>query len=175
MIRVVARPVYLLLTVLLVAGVMAPPALAQEEGAGTALTQAEIDAEASRLHQKFMSPFCPGKNLRDCTSSQAAVWRDQIRDWVAEGRNEQWIEDQLIAEFGEQILSAPKFRGFNALVWLFPGIVVLVGLAMIFAYLQRQHGMKLDEKVPGRDVSDDFRADPELEARLERELDSRAR
>jgi len=156
-----------LFLVLIVAGSVAAPAFAQE------LTQEQIDHEASRLHQKFMSPFCPGKNLRDCTSSQAAVWRDQIRDWVADGKDEAWIEARLIEEFGEQILSAPKFRGFNALVWLFPGIAILVGLAVIFGYLQKQHAMKLDTTVPGGNVSEDFKADPELEARLERELEQR--
>ena len=165
MIRIVAA----FLVVLIASSVAVLPAAAQE------LTPEQIDQEASRLHQKFMSPFCPGKNLRDCTSSQAAVWRDQIRDWVADGRDESWIEARLIEEFGEQILSAPKFRGFNALVWLFPGIAVLIGLAVIFGYLQRQHGMKLDAKVPGRNVSDDYEADPALEARLEQELETRSR
>jgi cytochrome c-type biogenesis protein CcmH/NrfF len=153
--------------VLLVAGSVVAPAIAQD------LTQEQIDEEARRLHRHFMSPFCPGKNLADCTSSQAAVWRDKIRDWVAEGHDEAWIEARLIDEFGEQILSAPKFRGFNALVWLFPGIAVLVGLAVIFGYLQKQHAMKLDSSVPGRDVPDDYKADPDLEARLEQELQQR--
>ena len=94
--------------VLLVAGSVVAPAIAQD------LTQEQIDEEARRLHRHFMSPFCPGKNLADCTSSQAGVWRDQIRDWVAEGRDEKWIEARLIDEFGEQILSAPKFRSWTA-------------------------------------------------------------
>lgn len=162
-----------LLSLILLTGTAVLPALAQD--GGTALTQEQIDQEASRLHQKFMSPFCPGKNLRDCTSSQAGVWRDKIRDWVAEGHDEKYIEARLIDEFGEQILSAPKFKGFNALVWLFPVIAVLVGLAIIFGYLQRQHAMKLDATVPGHKVADDYRADPELEERLERELQSRSR
>ena len=156
-----------LFLLLVVAGSVAVPAVAQD------LTQEQIEEEARRLHRKFMSPFCPGKNLADCTSSQAGVWRDQIRDWVADGQDESWIEARLIEEFGEQILSAPKFRGFNALVWLFPGIAVLIGLAMIFGYLQKQHVMKLDTTVPGKNVSEDFQADPDLEARLEQELEQR--
>ena len=164
MIRIVA-----IFLVVLVAGIAILPAVAQE------LTPEQVDQEASRLHQKFMSPFCPGKNLRDCTSSQAAVWRDQIRDWVAEGHDEAWIEAKLIDEFGEQILSAPKFKGFNALVWLFPVIAVLVGLALIFGFLQRQHSMKMDATVPGRNVADDYAADPALVARLEQELETRSR
>jgi cytochrome c-type biogenesis protein CcmH/NrfF len=165
-----------LLLLILVAGLAILPASAQDDPApGTTMNEQQIHQEASRLHSKFMSPFCPGKNLKDCTSSQAAVWRDQIEEWVGEGRDEKWIEAQLIDEFGEQILSAPKFKGFNTLVWLFPGIVLLVGLAVIFNFLQRQHGIKLDETVPGWNVSEDFQADPALEARLERELDSRTR
>jgi len=165
-----------LLLLVLGASLAVLPASAQDDPApGTTMNEQQIYQEASRLHSKFMSPFCPGKNLKDCTSSQAAVWRDQIRDWVAEGRDESWIEARLIDEFGEQILSAPKFKGFNALVWLFPGIALLIGLSVIFNYLQRQHGMKLDETVPGKNVAEDFQADAALEARLERELDSRAR
>ena len=80
--------------------------------------KAEISERASGLYTKYMSPYCPGANLRDCTSGKAATLREEIHDWVAEGRDEAWIEARLIDEFGEQILSAPKFRGFNALVWL---------------------------------------------------------
>lgn len=167
------RIVPALLILVVLGGALVPAVWAQD--AGPALTEAQIDHEAFRLHQKFMSPFCPGKNLRDCTSSQAAVWRDQIRDWVAEGHDEKWIEDQLIEEFGEQILSAPRFKGFNSLVWLFPGFAILVGLAIVFSFLQRQHGLTLDTHVPGSNVPDDYRPDPKLEARLERELDQRAR
>lgn len=163
-----------LLLLVFVASLAVLPASGQDGPApGTTMNEQQIHQEASRLHSKFMSPFCPGKNLKDCTSGQAAVWRDQIETWVGEGRDEKWIEAKLIDEFGEQILSAPKFRGFNALVWLFPGIVLLVGLSVIFNYLQRQHSMKLDETVPGNDVPEDFKADSALEARLERELDSR--
>ena len=50
---------------------------------------------------------------------------------------------------------------------------MLVGLAVIFGYLQKQHAMKLDSTVPGKNVAEDYQADPELEARLERELEQR--
>ena len=165
---------------LLLAPTVAPAQYADDgaapEGAATTLTQEEINSEALRLSIKYMSPYCPGANLRDCTSGKAAVLREEIRSWVAEGKTEAWITDELVSRYGESILSAPRFKGFNMLVWIFPVLAVLIGLGMIFAYLQRQHRVALDQKVPVTEVPDeDVPNDPDLERRLESELSARSR
>jgi cytochrome c-type biogenesis protein CcmH len=185
-----ARWVALAGILLLVAGLLALPlfAEAQSEQPGTGpsstlaaddarieRTPAEVNRLAMQLQVRFMSPYCPGMSLRDCTSGKAAVLRDEIHGWVAEGRSEKWIEDQLVARFGESILSAPRFRGFNALVWIFPVLAVIIGLGLIFSYLQRQNRLQLAKQVPGRDVRPDYRPNPEIERRLEEEVSARIR
>lgn len=158
---------------------MAPArGMAQEADAGTPMASSdlspeEVNAISHNLSGQFMSPYCPGKTLRDCTSSQAATLRDEIHGWVEQGRSREWIEQQLVDRFGESILAAPKFKGFNALVWLFPFIAILVGLGLIFSFLQRQQAMKLASSIPGASVSEDYKADPALESELERELSDR--
>lgn len=164
-----------LATLLLLALVAIGLPVSAQEDAPVQRTPAEIDALALDMQVKYMSPYCPGANLRDCTSSKAADLRAEIRQWIAEGRTERWIEDTLVARHGESILGAPRFKGFNMLVWIFPIIAVVVGLGLIFAYLQRQHSMALDKSVPSPSVPEDYRADPALESRLEKELASRGR
>ena len=142
---------------------------------GTTLTEEQINDHAHELSIRFMSPFCPGATLRDCTSGKAAEVRAEIRQWIAEGRDDKWIENTLVSRYGETVLSAPRFKGFNMLVWLFPIIAVLVGLGIIFAFLQRQNRLSLDQRAPSREVPDDFQPDPELESRLEEEISARTR
>jgi len=163
-----------LLSVLLLVSA-ALPALAQDEAAPIQRTEQEINDLALDMQIRYMSPYCPGSNLRDCTSGKAAVLRGEIRDWIAEGRSEKWIEDELVARHGESILSAPRFKGFNMLVWIFPVLAVLIGLGLIFAYLQRQSSMAVDQTVPGRLGPNDTAQDPALSDRLERELTARSR
>jgi cytochrome c-type biogenesis protein CcmH/NrfF len=161
----------------------ATPAAAQEAGQVTdqapptvaALTEQQVNETTLRLSVKYMSPYCPGSSLRDCGSGNAATLREEIRTWVREGRTEEWITAELISRYGESILSAPRFKGFNILVWIFPIIALLVGLGVILAYLQRQQRVTLDSRTPVREVPDDHRDDPELERALEKEVSARLR
>ena len=139
------------------------------------LTQEEINKTALSLSIKYMSPYCPGSNLRDCTSGNAATLREEIRAWVAAGRSEQWISNELVSRYGESILSAPRFRGFNILVWVFPFIAVLVGLGVIFTFLKRQHKVTLDHRTPAKEAPKESTASPALERELEAELTHRLR
>lgn len=169
----------LLLTTL--AALVAGPVhvLAQESNSSAEevvqLTPEQVSETALALTTKYMSPYCPGSNLRDCGSGKAAVLREEIRGWVAEGKTEAWITSELISRYGESILSAPRFKGFNMVVWIFPILAVLVGLAVIFAFLQRQHRVALDQRTPVREVPTDAPDDPDLERELEAELTQRLR
>ncbi len=157
---------------------LAAPGFAQDAGvpSGTVeRSEQEIADMSLSLQMKYMSPYCPGSNLRDCTSGKAAVLREEIKGWVAAGWTEEQITDELISRYGESILSAPRFEGFNMLVWIFPVLAVLVGLGVILWFLQRQQSMKLHDSVPTREVESDYTSDPDLERRLERELSARSR
>ena len=164
----------LLLAVFVVAA--ATPAVAQQAGT-VERTPEEIADMALALQTKYMSPYCPGANLRDCTSGKAAVLRDEIKGWVAAGWTESAISDELVSRYGESILSAPRFKGFNVLVWIFPIIAVVVGLGMIAYFLQRQESLKLAQHAQAhhQQVDENFQAPPELEDELEREQSARSR
>ncbi|MCH7874541.1 MAG: hypothetical protein IH965_04505 [Gemmatimonadetes bacterium] len=40
---------------------------------------AEVETAASKIFHTTMSPFCPGRTLTTCPSSQAAELKDEIR------------------------------------------------------------------------------------------------
>jgi cytochrome c-type biogenesis protein CcmH len=57
--------------------------------------------------------------------------KKEIADRLAEGQGADEILASFRARYGEKVLSAPTFRGFNWLAWITPFAVVLAGgLAM---------------------------------------------
>lgn len=159
---------------------LASPVAAQETPeapapAGTTLTLDQQNQVALKLTTQFMSPYCPGASLRDCGSGQAEVLRQRIRGWVAEGRSESWIEDQLVSEFGEMILGAPRFQGWGTIAYIAPVLALLLGLGAILAFLQRQRGAASQKPVDQVDTPQDFTLSRETEAAVDRELELRSR
>lgn len=164
-----------LASVILIAVLVLGSAVASAQEGVVERTEQEIADMALSLQIKYMSPYCPGANLRDCTSGKAAVLREEIKGWVAAGWTEAAITDELVSRYGESILSAPRFKGFNMLVWIFPIIAVVVGLGMIFYFLQRQQAMKIAQHAQVHHVDESYEAEPHLEDELERELSARSR
>lgn len=163
----------------LLALLLAGPVLAQAEADSAAATPiARTPEEVSQislgLFKGLMSPYCPGASLRDCGSGQAEVLRDRIRAWVREGRSETWIEDELMAEFGPNILAAPRFEGMGAVTYVLPFVALVVGLIALGIFLSRQRGAS-PLRAKDAIVVDESQAgapDPATRERLERELRS---
>jgi len=75
---------------------------AATDGGGTKRANARAGQVAAEVSQEIMSPFCPGKTLAMCTSSQAAVVRRDIQDMAVEGLSKEQIKDKVIKEYGEE-------------------------------------------------------------------------
>jgi cytochrome c-type biogenesis protein CcmH len=85
------------------------------------------------LEGEVMCPVC--NTTLDQSSAPAAR---QIKSFIAmriqAGDSKEQIKDNLVAEYGPQILAAPPTEGFDLLAWLLP-LVGLVGGALVLAVL----------------------------------------
>lgn len=90
------------------------------------------------LAREIMSPFCPGRALSDCPSPQAQTLRAWILVQAAAGRSREEVEGELLARYGEQILAAPRARGFGLTAYAIPIGVFLAGGAVVWLFLRRQ-------------------------------------
>lgn len=134
-------------------------------GAGRPGLAATPDERARAIYHDYMSPYCPGLLLADCSSRPAATLRTEIRDALAAGTPEAEVRTALERRFGERILAAPPRRGFGLVAWLAPYLVVGAALAAVVAWCRR-HGRA---PVPGP-AARPADVDPALRARLEAEL-----
>jgi cytochrome c-type biogenesis protein CcmH len=119
-----------------------------------------LEREAALIFASVMSPFCPGRLLQDCPSSEAAKLRNQIRTRFAEGSNQEQVLSYLIGLYGDEIRSTPTFL----IAWVAPFLALAVGGLLLFAWFRRKR-VREGVDAPAAAI------DQATEARIERELD----
>ena len=109
------------LVLLIISLLFTLPSLAEQFSA------AEIEERASQVEGYLLSPFCPGRLLKDCPSSGAADLKKEIRTEVASGKSPEAVRDALLEKYGGSIRAAPKTSGFGLVAWIVPFIFLLIG------------------------------------------------
>ncbi|MGZ5340895.1 MAG: cytochrome c-type biogenesis protein [Solirubrobacterales bacterium] len=118
----------------------APAALAETNSsaslAGASTTPVEQRASLPDLEDEVMCPIC-GTTLELSNSPQADRERALIRELIAAGQSKQQIKDELVAEYGEDVLAEPGDTGFDLTAWVLPVVALLVAVVGIAVALRR--------------------------------------
>ncbi len=133
-------------------------ALAATAGAAGGPVQADLEAE-------IVCPTCK-TTLDQSNAPIANRMKTYIRVRIAAGDSAAEIKAQLVDQFGPAVLAEPPKRGFDLLAWLLPLGAVAIG-AVVVAALALTWSRRRDDE-DGAAVAD---LDPELELRLDEELD----
>jgi cytochrome c-type biogenesis protein CcmH len=123
----------------------------------------------NELENEVMCPVC-GTTLSQSDSPAAERIKQNIRAAIARGDSKTEIEDDLVRNYGEQILAAPPKHGFNLLAWVLP--LVGVALGAVVLGVAAWHWSRARAPAPRVAASSNGRGpvDPELERRLDEEL-----
>ena len=144
---------------LLALALVAPAAFAQS-------AEDETEGWAWPYFNEVMSPFCPGRTLSACTSGQA----DTLRMWIlvqeAAGRSQEDVHAELIAKYGDVVLSAPRPAGFGVTAYALPALFFLGGGLVVVVFLKRQT-RSAREAAPAATPPP---LDPEIERAIDEEL-----
>ncbi len=87
------------------------------------------------LAQNFACPVCQGQSVAESDVPVARTIRREIGIWVDEGRSDDFIRDQLVGIYGEDIDYNPAASGVTSLVWILPvvaGVAAVAGLVIVF-------------------------------------------
>lgn len=102
-------------------------------------------------------------NHLNCGSGEPM--KAEIRERLGRGESTEQILDAFQVRYGEKVLSAPTFQGFNWFAWLTPFAVVLAAAATLAIAIRRRTATTpVGTAVPPS-------GDTALRARLARELD----
>jgi len=117
-----------LVFLIVLAGLMAAPALAQ----GQPPTDDEVNAIARELY----CPVCENTPLDVCPTQACAQWRDLIRLKLSQGESEQQIKQYFVDNYGARVLNEPPREGLNWLAYIVPPLVILIGAFFLVRALQ---------------------------------------
>ncbi len=120
----------------------------------------------------LMSPFCPGRLLIDCPSSQAEAMRDRIAAEEAAGRSRDEVVADLYADYGDIIWQAPRAEGFGWIAYVIPVVAAALGIALVSVFLRRGRRIGVaSEETPGpAETPAKTALDPEIERRIDAEM-----
>ncbi len=125
------------------------------------------DDDVNAIAKKLYCPVCPNTPLDVCETKACQDWRQQIRDQLAAGWNEQQIIDYFVAQYGERVLAEPQRRGFTSLVWVLPVVSVLLGLAIVWQVLKSWRASRARQAAAALAAP---KIAPDVLARIEQEL-----
>lgn len=96
------------------------------------------ESEAHDLFRQLWSPYCKGISLLECTSSQAAVLRDELKARFAAGETKEQILKDIQARYGDRLRMVPDGSGREGLAWRLPWIATFAVLIGIFIWALRR-------------------------------------
>ncbi len=93
--------------------------------------------QVNQIARELYCPVCPNETLEACQTQACAQWRDEIRDQLAQGQNEQQIIDSFVQRYGDRVLGTPQDPTLRALSLVTPYLIALVALiAGIFTFMR---------------------------------------
>ena len=154
------RILYLLFVVIALYGVQSL-SLAQEEKS--------IDDQTKELSYLLMCPVCQGQSVGESNSNLAHDMRDIIRKQLEAGKSKDEVLAYFISSYGESILASPPPKGLNWLLWLLPGVGIILGGIGITLFLFK--AQKEDKKEDSHKVDTQPKIDNKYMKRIEEELE----
>jgi cytochrome c-type biogenesis protein CcmH len=123
--------------------------------AAASAQSAEPRASLPDIEDEVMCPVC-GTTLELAESApQAERERELIRRLIDQGLTKEQIKDELVAEYGEDVLAVPESEGFDIANWLVPaaGLAIALGaLGFGAAALRRRRAPAEGRPLSGADA-----------------------
>jgi cytochrome c-type biogenesis protein CcmH len=132
------------------------PAVAAEAQAVAA--NPEIEARMMAVANELRCLVCQNQTIADSHAGLAEDLRQQIREMLAQGKNEQEILDYMTERYGDFVLYRPPFKPTTALLWIGPALLMvgaLTALAGVLRRRQRMPAQAFDPDTPDEDADDD--------------------
>lgn len=98
----------------------------------------EDRVRAVELAKSLRCPQCQNQNLVESNSPIAYDLRIEVYQMINEGKTNQQIIEVMTSRFGNFVLYQPPFQWTTALLWGLPFGLILLGLLLMWRYLQQR-------------------------------------
>jgi cytochrome c-type biogenesis protein CcmH len=125
-----------MLRLLAVLVLLAAPAAAQH--LEDRLADPAQETRARELSRELRCLVCQNQSIEDSNAPLARDLRRIVRERVVAGDSDRAVLDYLVQRYGEWVLLKPRFNAQTLLLWLGPGLLLLLGGGIVFALYRRQ-------------------------------------
>jgi cytochrome c-type biogenesis protein CcmH len=82
---------------------------------------------------------CQNQTIADSNADLANDFRREIRKLIGEGKSDNEILEFMVARYGDFVRYRPPLKGTTILLWAGPGVLLVIGLAVLVRYLRRRN------------------------------------
>jgi cytochrome c-type biogenesis protein CcmH len=102
------------------------------------LADPTLEARARTLSQDLRGLVCQNQSIDDSAAPLARDLRIIVRERLSQGDSDEQVIDYLVTRYGNYVLLKPPLQTDTLLLWLGPGIIVLIAGAVFAAYVRRR-------------------------------------
>ena len=106
------------------------------------------DPELQARYEKIISEVrclqCQNQTIKDSNADLATDLRRIIRELIADGKSDDEIYDFLVARYGDFALYRPRAEGRTLILWVAPGIFLLIGGFALWRVVRRRMALPVD-------------------------------
>lgn len=106
----------------------------------SALADPQQEQRAQALFGELRCVVCAGQSLADSNATLAVQMRAHLRGMVAEGQSDAQVLQYFTETYGPSVRMAPPFAGVASIIWLTPGIVLLIGILILWRLSRKRRG-----------------------------------
>lgn len=106
-----------------------------------------------RLIHEIRCVVCLNQTIADSTAPLAADLRREVHEKLAAGQTEDEVKTFLLNRYGDFVLYRPRFTLETALLWLAPGLLLVIGGLALFGIVRRRAALPVPPDDPADDQS----------------------
>jgi len=103
-----------------------------------------LQARYEAIIEEVRCVQCQNQTIKDSNALIANDLRREIRRLLSEGNTDAEVYDFLVQRYGEFVLYRPRMSGISLLLWIAPGVFLLIGAVVVVRVLRKRTTMPID-------------------------------
>lgn len=126
------------LAALFAAFLLCAPVMAKE--AAPLADDEVVEKRLISIAEELRCLVCQNESLAGSRADLANDLRREVRGLIKQGKTDAEIKDYLVSRYGDFVLYRPPVKSTTWLLWAGPFVLLVVGIAVLIAYLRRRGG-----------------------------------
>lgn len=124
------------------------------EPEGRPLAGEELHQTTEAVTSLMRCPVCQGLSVADSHTPLAIAMKAKAEALLAAGYSRSQVLTYFESAYGEFIRLSPRPEGFNLVVWILPGVALLIGIGLVWRRLRRRPAVAREVTEPDEELED---------------------